>query len=281
MKIDYNKIYAADCASLLKDPKVFPSNSIDLILTSPPYADKRGKNYNTITEKDYVEWFLTISKELLRVLKKDGSFILNIKEGIKNHERKTYVLELILALKKQGWLWLEEYHWVKTNSFPGSWQTHFRDGWERCLHFSKTKDINFYKENVKVPIGEWSIKRFENKITNHDKSRHYSNTNSGFSRQVDNWSGKNSVDPDNVLAFATESSNKRHSAAFPVALPAWFIKLLTKKNDLVIDPFIGSGTTAIAAKSLNRSYIGIDILKKNVKIANERLKEQTLQSPSP
>jgi len=271
-----NDILNGDALSLLNDSKLFLDESIDLIITSPPYADKRANNYRTIKEADYVDWFLSISKLLKRVLKKDGSFILNIKEGIKEYERRTYVLELILALKEQGWLWLEEYHWVKTNSFPGSWPTHFRDGWERCLHFSKSKKIKFYKENVKVPIGEWSKKRFEGKIIKHDQSKYFSKTNSGFSRKVDNWSGKSSVDPDNVLVFATESANKQHSAAYPVALPKWFIKLLTKKDDLVLDPFIGSGTTAIAAKSLGRKFLGIEIEEEIVEIAKARIAKEVV-----
>lgn len=95
-----------DCLDKLKTLK---DSSIDLIVTSPPYADQRKNTYGGISLDKYVEWFLPIAKELFRVLKNDGTFILNIKEKVQNGERSTYVIELILEMKKQGWLWTEEF----------------------------------------------------------------------------------------------------------------------------------------------------------------------------
>src|SRR3989338_8562316 len=114
-------------------------NSVDLIITSPPYADQRKNTYGGISPEKYVEWFLPISEEMLRVLKPSGTFILNIKEKVVSGERHIYVLELILALRKQGWFWTEEFIWHKKNSFPGKWPNRFRDAWERLLQFNKTK----------------------------------------------------------------------------------------------------------------------------------------------
>src|SRR3972149_4998652 len=95
--------------------KRLPAQSVDLVVTSPPYADNRKGPYHGFPIDSYVERFLPISQELKRVLKPTGSFILNIKERATNGERQTYVLELIIALKKQGWLWTEEYVWCKSN----------------------------------------------------------------------------------------------------------------------------------------------------------------------
>ena len=108
-------IYQGNSLDVLK---TMPDNSIDLIITSPPYADQRKNTYGGINVNDYVNWFLPISKELLRVLKPSGTFILNIKEKVVNGERSTYVIELILEMRKQGWLWTEEFIWHKKNSFP-------------------------------------------------------------------------------------------------------------------------------------------------------------------
>jgi len=83
--------------------------------------------------------------------------------------------------------------------------------------------------------------------------------------------------PTNVLHLATECGNKNHSAAFPVDLPSWFIKLFTKKHDIVLDPFAGSGTTALAATRLGRSYIGIDLNYEYCEMARERLGELVIQ----
>src|SRR5690606_22918119 len=85
--------------------KKLPANSVDLIVTSPPYADQRKNTYGGIHPDKYVEWFMPISAELLRVLHPKGTFILNIKEKVVDGERHTYVLQLILEMRKQGWLW--------------------------------------------------------------------------------------------------------------------------------------------------------------------------------
>ena len=154
--ISSDAIYLADCREVL--PQI-SNESIDLIVTSPPYADSRKKSYGGIHPDRYVDWFLPISEQLLRVLKPEGSFVLNIKEKVVKGERHTYVIELILAMKKQGWLWTEEYCWHKKNCYPGKWSNRFRDAWERCLHFTKQKHFNMFQETVMVPVGEWAEKR--------------------------------------------------------------------------------------------------------------------------
>lgn len=111
-----NSIICGDCVDILK---TIPDNSIDLIFTSPPYADQRKNTYGGIHADDYVKWFLPKSTEFLRVLKPTGSFVLNIKERVVNGERHTYVIDLIKDLRNQGWYWTEEYMWHKKNSHPG------------------------------------------------------------------------------------------------------------------------------------------------------------------
>lgn len=248
-------LYQGDSLDVLKS---LPENSVDLIVTSPPYSDQRKKTYGGIHPDKYVEWFLTISAELLRVLKPTGSFILNIKEKVHEGERHTYVLNLILKLREQGWLWTEEYMWHKKNSFPGKWPNRLRDAWERLLHFTKEKKFNMYQDSVKVPIGDWSKNRLKN-LSETDKVRDESKVGSGFGKKIENWLGKDMVLPDNVLYIATESGNKNHSAAFPEALPEWFIKLFTTEGDVVLDPFLGSGTTCKVAFELNRNSVGVEL----------------------
>ena len=173
-----DKIFNGDCLDVL--PKL-PRNSVDLIVTSPPYAQKRKKSYDGVAESQYVEWFLPIAKQLKRVLKDDGSFVLNIKEPAVNSERSTFVIELILEMKEQGWLWTEEYIWHKRNSFPGKWPNRFRDAWERCLHFTKNKKFKMNQDDVMVPMGDWAQTRF-NSLSDEDKTRHNSASKSGFGR---------------------------------------------------------------------------------------------------
>jgi len=263
------ELYQGDSLNVLKTIK---DNSIDLIVTSPPYSDQRKSTYGGIHPDKYVEWFLPISDELLRVLKPTGSFVLNIKEKVVNGERHTYVIELILALRKQGWLWTEEYMWHKKNSFPGKWPNRLRDAWERLLHFNKDKKFNMYQDEVKIPIGDWSTKRLVN-LSETDKTRDESKVGSGFGKKIENWVGKEMVLPDNVMYMATESSNKNHSAAYPEGLPEWFIKLFTQEGDTVLDPFLGSGTTCKVALELGRNSIGIELNEEYYKQTEERLTE--------
>ncbi len=268
-----SQIYQGNCLDIL--PTLEP-NSVDLIVTSPPYADQRKNTYGGIHPDKYVEWFLPIAAELKQVLKEEGSFVLNIKEREMNGERHTYVLELILALRKQGWLWTEEYVWHKRNSYPGKWPNRFRDGWEHCLHFTKNKHFAMYQDAVRVPMGNWSQTRLRN-LSETDKTRDNSRVQSGFGKKIENWVGRELAYPDNVLHLATECSNRGHSAAFPVDLPSWFIKLFTQTGDVVLDPFLGSGTTAVAAQLLGRYYVGIEIDASYIQIAQERLQREAMQ----
>ena len=284
LEIDLDTIIQGNCLEVLKS---FPDACVDLIFTSPPYADNRRKTYNGTPIKDYVGWFLPISEELFRVLKPTGSFVLNIKERAVNGERQTYVLELILEMRKQGWLWTEEYIWHKKNSYPGKWPNRFRDAWERCLHFTKNKRFKMFQEAVMVPMGKWAEKRLSN-LGEGDHARHESRVSSGLSRNVSNWVGREKAYPTNVLHMpteqdyltnvlhmATECSNRNHSAVFPVDLPMWFIRLFTQEDDVVLDPFVGSGTTAIACVRTGRHFVGIELKSEYAELARQGIAAET------
>jgi DNA modification methylase len=248
-------VVAGDCLDVLRS---LPAERVDLIVTSPPYADQRASTYGGVTADDYVAWFLPRAEQFLRVLKPRGSLVINIKEKVVDGERHTYVLELILALKKQGWLWTEEYVWHKRNCFPGKWPNRFRDAWERCLHFTREKRFKMNQDAVMVPMGDWASTRLKTLGAN-DVRRHDSQVGNAFGKNIANWQGRDRAYPTNVLHLATECGNKGHSAAFPQALPRWFIELFTDPGDTVLDPFAGSGTTLAAALALGRNAIGVEL----------------------
>jgi len=254
-----SEIYLGDCTEVLK---TLPSNSVDLIVTSPPYSDQRKNTYGGIHPDKYVEWFKPISSELLRVLKPTGTFILNIKEKVVDGERHTYVLELILEMRKQGWLWTEEFIWHKRNCYPGKWPNRFRDSWERLLQFNKQKKFAMYQDEVMVPMGDWAKTRLA-KLSATDQERDESKVGSGFGKNVSKWVGRDMAYPTNVLHLATQSSNKNHSATFPEELPRWFMRLFTKEGDVILDPFLGSGTTCKVSIEGDRNSIGIELQEDN------------------
>lgn len=264
-----NEIVEGDCLEVLKQ---YPNNSVDLIVTSPPYADARKKDYGGCAPEEYLDWFLPRSMEFFRVLKPTGSFILNIKEKCQDGERSTYVIELVLALKKQGWVWIEEYMWHKKNCFPGKFPNRFRDAWEHVYHFTKSRTFQMYKDAVKIPPKPATVKRLEC-VSELDKAHSVPKTNSGLNRSWESLAATclEDVYPSNVLHMPTETGNRGHSACFPVALPSFFIKLFTKSTDVVVDPFCGSGTACLAAKDLGRQYIGIELNPEYAKESREKL----------
>jgi len=136
----------ADCNKYMQ---YMPDQSIDLIITSSPYADQREKTYGGISPDKYVEWFIPITKEFKRILKPSGTFILNIKEKAINGERHTYVLELILNMRMNGWLWTEEFIWHKKKVYP-----------DNVLYLATECSNRNHSASFPETLPEWLIKLF-------------------------------------------------------------------------------------------------------------------------
>ena len=194
------------------------AGKVDLIVTSPPYADARRRHYDSVHPDEFVDWFLTFHEPFFNALKPSGSFILNIKDKVVDGVRHRFVWHTIEALCERGWYAIDEYLWHKTKPMPGRWPTRLRDGWEYCFHLSKSKRPFFNQEAVQKPVGDWVETRLK-KLGEGDLSRHNSANASGFGRDVSRWVGKEKVLPSNVLSLALVGKNKGHPAVFPVGLP--------------------------------------------------------------
>ena len=261
-------VYAGNVSSMLT---VLEDDSVDLVVTSPPYAERRKKAYGGIPADKYVEWFLPISAELRRVLKPTGSFVLNIKESVSDGERQTYVFELVLALRKQGWLWVDEFVWHKTNPFPTGNKKRLKDGFEHCYHFAKTKNFKFFPDAVRTKsTSKWAGGNERRK--NNGAHRTTNGSGMNMSRR---FTG-DLVRPSNVVTMPSSCIHIEHPAVFPVELPEFFVKLMTEKGDVVLDPFMGSGSTAIAARGLGRRYAGVELSEQYLWLSGKRLARTSL-----
>ena len=268
------EVYLGDSREVLKR---FPDGFINLIVTSPPYADARKSHYDSIKPDDYVEFMLSFHEEFWRVLADDGSFVLNVKDKVIKGVRHRYIWHTIEALSRQGWQCIDDYLWTKPNAMPGYWKNRLRDEWEYCFHMTKQSSFAMYQDAVRKPIGNWTEKRLA-KLTGKSNGRHNSENNSGFGRDLRNWQNKNTVLPGNTVSVPLVGKNMGHPAAFPVGLPEFFIRLFTKVGDNVLDPFAGSGTTGVAAENLMRNAYLIDAKREYFETSMSRLNKTRAQS---
>ena len=256
-----NNIIQADIEQALKD---IPNNVFDLIITSPPYFNRRDDCYNVKeTEQDYIDWLYNVSSLLMTKLKPTGSLIVNVKDGVKNKRRMLYSFEYVLKMRQ---FYNETFIWHKTNPFPTGNKKRLKDGFEYCYHFVRSDNYKFFPNNILVPANE---KWLKDNLKRKNKGEHNVTNNSGLN--MSKRTTNEMVRPSNVVSMPCSSLNLAHPAVFPLDLPKHFIKLMTEEGDLVFDPFMGSGTTALAARDLNRNYCGVEQQESYIPIINSRL----------
>lgn len=265
-------ILEGDCFDLIKD---LEDNSVDLVITSPPYADivNYGKEVSIKKPDDYVDWLLPLFKEIHRVLKPSGSFILNINDNCKNGLRNTFIYDLISRNNKETKLKLyDTYIWHKKNGIPNGSKKRFRNMTEYIFHFVKNqKELKFYMDRVLTEPADSSKDRYKyDNITNHGTLTDGKRIKD---KKIKNMLGL--VRPDNVFRFSTASGSRdntiKHPAPFHKELPEYFINLLTDEGDVVLDVFSGIGTTGIPCKELNRQYVGFELNPKYVEFSRGRI----------
>lgn len=266
---DLGHLVIADCLAVLHS---LPDECLDLVVTSPPYDGQSKYGNGEAYERDWYEgFFLKVTKEILRTLKPHGSFVLNYRSKRHGDERGTIQYELVFWLREQGFLFCEDFVWGKPSPPPGRFSRFLKDAVEYCFQFAKTKKWAFYPEHALSPA-RWDAKdRERRKKFAHNYLRVNEPSGQGRKRVQ---AGPDMVRPSTLLHFEPEFSPNpvAHPARFPLPLPTFFIKLLTKPGDIVFDPFGGTGTTALAAEKLGRKWLVTEIDPKYASIVPERFK---------
>lgn len=280
-----NQFIVGKCEEVLKD---FPDGSVNFILTSPPYADQRvyGTTEFTILPNDYVEWFLPKAREFYRVLAEDGSFVLNINDKVVNGVQQLYVYELVIKLCQEvGFRLVRDYIWYNPATPPNIYSTgkygRTKKSHEYCFWFSKSEKWTFNMNPIRKPYSKDMQKFLEGKGKGNREDNMRPSTHSFNCGKV--WSDNGGSDPGSVIEIGNTNSNDEffklcrergivHPARFPEKLAEFFVLAGTNENDLVLDPFSGSGTTAVVAAKNNRKWIGIDANAEYCELATARMR---------
>jgi len=269
---------AAYLEDALKILSSLPDDSVNAVVTSPPYALHFKKEYCNVDKKDYVKWFLPFAKEFFRVLKNDGSFILNIggsyNKGLPT--RSMYLYKLLIELVDSvGFHLAQEFFWYNPAKLPmpAEWVTvrriRVKDAVEHVWWLGKTAWPKASNRNVLKPYSGDMLRLNQRGVratvrpSGHNIKSSFDKIGAGgaippnvFEDAPDDFLkfGNNSAN-DNYTLRCKEAGIRIHPARFPAALPDFFIRFLTDEGDIVLDPFAGSNTTGAVAEKLNRRWI--------------------------
>jgi DNA modification methylase len=251
-----HRLLCGDCRSHSDVEKLLAGRKINVAVTSPPYASQRkydeSSGFKPIPPDEYVEWYQDVAANIMANLAEDGSYFCNIKEHCDDGQRSLYVKDLTLAHVRQwGWRFVDEFVWRNTkNGVPGGWPNRFKNAFEPIFHFSVMAEIKFNADAVSVE---------SDMVFDYSPETGKTSTGSGFTggKKVGGYK-EGMARPSNVIEVPA-SQESDHSAAFPVALPEFFIKAFSDSGDMIFDPFMGSGTTMIAAEKNGRHACGTEI----------------------
>jgi site-specific DNA-methyltransferase (cytosine-N4-specific) len=301
---EHGAAFLGDSLELLRS---LPTGQVNLVVTSPPYALHFKKEYGNKNKKEYIEWFLPFASEIHRILRDDGSFVLNI-GGSYNQgtpTRSIYHFKLLIALVEEIGLHLaQECFWYNPAKMPmpAEWVTvrriRVRDSVEYVWWLSKTPWPKASNRAVLKEYSEDMIRLNRNGVrgtvrpSGHVIRRSFDKIDAGGSIPSNVTEAEFDHVPESMLKMGNNAANdtytkhckergiKIHPARFPALLPKFFIKLLTEPNDLVVDPFAGSNTTGAVAETLGRSWIACEAVEEYLKASTFRFEESEKQSDS-
>jgi len=241
----YNEDYAIGINNLYESYGEF----VDVVITSPPYAEQRKHQYGGIKAKDYPQWTLDWFDSVGKVLKDEGSIFFNIRPNIKGGEVSDYVEKTITLLRENGWILCETIIWIKPDCPPLGSTRRPRRSWEYVYWFSRSGKPNSTPKNGGKPSNRIG---FENsKFEQGNKSHIHAGQNDskiGIARVQD------------IIIAGTGNVEKgfSHSAMFPPDIPEYCINLTCPEDGIVLDPFMGSGTTMRQSMRMKKGFVGFD-----------------------
>lgn len=282
------KAYLGDSRDLLR---AVPDESVNLIMTSPPFALRRKKEYGNVAASEYVDWFAAFMNEFWRILTPDGSLVIDIGGSWNRGEptRSLYHFELLIRLCAKFHL-AQDFYWYNQARLPSpaEWVTvrriRVKDAVDPVWWLSKTPwpkadnrgVLQEYSESMRALLKHGY--RAKKRPSGHEISTHFKVDNGG-------------AIPANFLVIANTESNSYyltrcrdeglgpHPARFPIGLPAFFIKFLTQKGDTVLDPFAGSNVTGEAAEALGRKWIALELNQEYLRASRFRFERPKLGKP--
>lgn len=284
----------AVCADSLDTLKRLPAESVNLVITSPPYALHFKKEYGNAEKKDYVDWLLPFGREIHRVLRADGSFVLNIGGSYNagSPTRSLYHFKVLVALVEEiGFHLAQELFWYNPAKMPvpAEWVTvrriRVRDSVEYVWWLSKTEWPKANNRRVLRPYSKDMLRLNERRVRKTKRPSGHAINESFSSVEAGGSIPPNMIDdetPVDLLRFGNNSANdqytmrckesgmKIHPARFPPVLPDFFVRLLTDEDDLVVDPFAGSNTTGMVAERLGRKWLAVDCVEEYLRASKFR-----------
>jgi len=295
---------SVDFLSKLKD------ESVNLVVTSPPYALHFKKEYGNVDKNEYVRWFIPFAEQIFRVLANDGSFVLNIGGSYNAGQptRSLYHFRLLLMLcDKIGFHLAQECFWFNPAKLPSpaEWVTvrriRVKDSVEYVWWFSKTEHPKANNRNVLVDYSEDMKRLIARGYRAKDRPSGYKITHK-FQRdlggsipsnviqhalpgleateEASNWVVRGNNESNSLyIRRCAETAQKVHPARFPAALPEFFIKLLSSEDDIVVDPFAGSNTTGWIAENLRRRWLSFELDANYVQNSELRFEESSHSVP--
>lgn len=276
MKIE--PIYSTDwgsmyCADSLEFMKGLDSESIDLIMTSPPYALHFKKEYGNANQSDYVDWMLPFAREFMRILKPSGSFVLNLGGAWQpgTPTRSLYHFRMLLALCDEiGFSLAQEFFWYNPAKMPApaEWvnvrRVRVKDSVEYLFWLVKDPSAKADNRKVLVPYSKDMRRLINRGLKETVRPSGHSITGSFAVDQGGSIPGNmiecgNNESNSNYIRESKRLGKKIHPARYPAELPRFFIEFLTNQGDIVLDPFAGSNTTGATAEKLCRRWVSVEL----------------------